>query len=82
MARSLTSNRLPTRRCALAALPSAVIADGVGPKVIHDTAAPTGNTWRRGDVCWNSTPASGAPPGWVCTTGGTPGTWKAMANLA
>ena len=21
-------------------------------------------------------------PGWVCTTGGTPGTWKAMSNLA
>jgi len=21
-------------------------------------------------------------PGWVCITAGTPGTWKAMANLA
>ncbi len=61
---------------------STVIADGVGPKIFHDTAAPVANTWRRGDIVWNSTPASGAPPGWVCTTGGTPGTWKAMANLA
>lgn len=59
-----------------------VIADSVGPKVFHDTAAPIAGTWRIGDTVWNSTPASGGPPGWVCTTGGTPGTWKAMANLA
>lgn len=27
-------------------------------------------------------PAGGGAPGWVCVTGGTPGTWKAMASLA
>jgi len=48
----------------------------------HATAAPTAGTWARGDRVWNTTPSSGGPPGWVCTTAGSPGTWKAMANLA
>lgn len=46
------------------------------------TAAPTSGTWSRGDKVWNSTPSASGTPGWVCTAGGTPGTWKAMANLA
>jgi Pectate lyase superfamily protein len=45
-------------------------------------AIPTTGTWRQGDIVWNTAPAAGGAPGWVCTTGGTPGTWKAMANLA
>ena len=48
----------------------------------NGTAAPTSGTWARGDIMWNTTPSSGGPPGWVCTTAGSPGTWKAMANLA
>lgn len=47
----------------------------------HQTAAPSSGTWERGDIIWNSTPSAGGAPGWVCVTGGTPGTWKAMANL-
>jgi hypothetical protein len=46
------------------------------------TAAPVAGTWARGSRVWNTTPSAGGPPGWVCVTGGTPGTWKAMANLA
>lgn len=46
------------------------------------TAAPTGGAHVRGDTHWNPLPTSGATPGWRCTTAGTPGTWKAMANLA
>jgi hypothetical protein len=46
------------------------------------TAAPTTGTWAQGDTVWNTTPAAAGVPGWVCTTGGTPGTWKAMAALA
>lgn len=46
------------------------------------TAAPDGDTHEAGEYLMNATPAAGGPPGWVCTTGGTPGTWKAMANLA
>jgi hypothetical protein len=46
------------------------------------TAAPTTGTWQQGDRVWNTTPAAGGVPGWVCVTAGTPGTWKAMAVLA
>jgi hypothetical protein len=34
-----------------------------------------------GDINYRTNPASGGPPGDVCTVLGTPGTWKAMANL-
>lgn len=39
-------------------------------------------TWRKGEDVKNLLAASGGTPGWVCTTSGTPGTWKARANLA
>jgi hypothetical protein len=46
------------------------------------SAEPVSGTWEQADVVKNRTPAAGGIPGWVCTTAGTPGTWKAMANLA
>jgi parallel beta-helix repeat protein len=52
------------------------------PPVWSTTAAPTLGTWARGDVVWNTTPAAAGAPGWVCTAAGSPGTWKAMANVA
>lgn len=48
----------------------------------RDSAAPTTGHWPKGAICWNSTPAAAQTPGWICTTAGEPGTWKAMANLA
>lgn len=49
------------------------------------TAAPTTGTHQRGDFVRNSQPSElGAAPntyviyGWICTAGGTPGTWEAM----
>jgi hypothetical protein len=45
-------------------------------------AAPTDGTWAVGDISWRTTPVAGAAPGDVCTTAGSPGTWKAMANVA
>lgn len=53
-----------------------------GQKQVTATAAPTTGTWAVGDVCINSAPASGQPAGWMCTVAGSPGTWKAMANIA
>lgn len=50
--------------------------------VHYGTAAPTVGTWQQGDIVWKSNAASGGTPGYVCTTAGTPGTWKAMGNLA
>ena len=50
--------------------------------VSYGTAAPSDGTWSRGDRVWNTAPSAGGTPGWVCVVSGTPGTWKAMANLA
>lgn len=43
---------------------------------------PTLGTYTVGRIVYNETPATGQPMGWMCTVAGTPGTWKAMANLA
>ena len=48
---------------------------------IYDSAIPTTGAWVVNDRVFNSAPAAGQPEGWVCTVAGTPGTWKAMANL-
>lgn len=50
--------------------------------VAYGTVAPTAGAWGRGDIAWNTTPSAGGTPGWVCVTAGSPGTWKAMANVA
>jgi hypothetical protein len=50
--------------------------------IYKGTAPPTAGTWVHGDIMLNTTPSAGGTPGWVCTTAGTPGTWKAMANVA
>lgn len=46
------------------------------------TAAPTGGTWAAGDFVRNSAPSEAGTAGskyvnvgWVCVTGGSPGTW-------
>lgn len=46
------------------------------------TAAPTTGTWAQGDFVRNSAPAEAGTAGskyvvtgWICTAGGTPGTW-------
>lgn len=45
-------------------------------------AAPTTGTWSRGDVAWNTAPAAAGNMGWVCTTAGTPGTWKTFGAIS
>lgn len=66
--------------------PNGVHIGGVSPFLRHiyrssDPGAGS-ETWVRGEVVWNSAPSAGGPPGWMCVASGTPGTWKAMANLA
>jgi hypothetical protein len=46
------------------------------------SAIPTTGTWARGDRFFLRDPSAGGAYGYVCTTGGTPGTWKSMGNLA
>lgn len=52
------------------------------------TAAPTTGTWAQGDVIRNNAPSelgSAASKyvvtGWICTVGGTPGTWLPIRAL-
>ena len=45
-------------------------------------AAPVAGTWVQGDVVWNTGVVAAGSPGWVCTSGGIPGTWKTMANVS
>jgi hypothetical protein len=57
-----------------------------GCKFDRGTAPPSGGEWcNAGDMRFNSVPAAGGVPGWVCTTSGNAGStavWKAMGNLA
>lgn len=50
-------------------------------RIFYDTAAPTTGTWRRGDVIYNPEPSGGGYIGFVCTLGGTPGTWKQFGEI-
>ena len=54
----------------------------VGPNhIAWASAPPSAGTWAVGDVVYNNAPASGNPSGWMCSVAGTPGTWKALANI-
>jgi hypothetical protein len=49
--------------------------------VAYDSAAPGSGTWAVGDIVYNTAPAAAGNLGWVCTTGGTPGTWKTFGTI-
>jgi hypothetical protein len=49
---------------------------------ITGASPPAAGSFIQGTQVWRRDAALSAAPGWVCTTGGTPGTWKAMASLA
>lgn len=51
------------------------------PGQLVSGAAPTAGTWKRGTFVAVENPSASNLWGWVCVTGGTPGTWKATANL-
>ena len=44
-------------------------------------APPTTGTWAHGDIVWDTAPAAGVTVGWVCTSAGTPGTWKSFGAI-
>lgn len=45
-------------------------------------AAPTTGTYMEGDIIYNISPAAGGFVGWVCVSGGTPGTWKTFGAIS
>jgi hypothetical protein len=44
--------------------------------------SPTSGTWKVGDIAYNSSVTLGGFIGWVCTAGGTPGTWTTFGTIA
>lgn len=50
-------------------------------QLLHHSAAPTTGTWAVGDIVLNNNPSAGGYIGWVCTTAGTPGTWKQFGAI-
>ena len=52
------------------------------PSVGSYSAVPSTGTWTRGDIVYNSTPASAGYVGWVCTASGTPGTWATFGLIS
>lgn len=50
-------------------------------RVSFGTAAPASGTHERGDRVWNLSPSAGGWAGWICTTAGTPGTWKGYGAI-
>jgi hypothetical protein len=50
--------------------------------ITYNSAAPTVGEWAQGDIVYNNAPAASGTIGWVCTTAGTPGTWKTFGTIA
>ena len=49
----------------------------------YQSTIPTGGTWATGDIVWDSSPTAGSGfAGWICTAGGTPGTWKTFGAIS
>jgi len=46
------------------------------------TSIPVSGTFARGAIVLNETPSAGGFIGWVCVTGGTPGTWKTFGAIS
>jgi hypothetical protein len=37
--------------------------------------------YQKGDIVWNSNPKEDAFVGWICITGGVPGTWRPFGKI-
>ena len=62
------------------AFPFAEVGEYV-PVIMYGTAAPTIKTFKKGDIVYNTNPIAGGFIGWICTTAGTPGTWKTFGAI-
>lgn len=43
---------------------------------------PTTGSWNRGDMMFNQNATAGGKIGWICVSGGTPGTWKTFGSIS
>ncbi len=51
------------------------------PIITNDWGAPVVGTFLVGDIVFATVPVAGGTMGWVCVTGGTPGTWKTFGAI-
>lgn len=59
-----------------------LLTDQSGRKRVTEMlTAPAVGTWAVGDLVFNTAPTAGGTIGWVCTTAGTPGTWKTFGAI-
>lgn len=47
----------------------------------EDGAIPTAGNWKRGDIIRTTAPVASGTEGWICTSTGTPGTWKTLGSI-
>jgi hypothetical protein len=50
-------------------------------KELYALNAPTSGTWSLGDKVYNEAPSAGSYEGWICVSGGSPGTWKGFGAI-
>ena len=51
-------------------------------RIMDMAGPPLSGAWIVGDYVMNSAPTAGGNIGWVCTTAGSPGTWKTFGAIA
>ena len=44
-------------------------------------AAPTMNSYTKGDICWNDNPQAGKHVGWICVQSGNPVIWNGFGRI-
>lgn len=78
--RAWTNNDLSGTTGRVLNLPASV----AGQRALEEfaSAAPTSGTYAVGDRVWNTAPAASGSMGWVCTTAGSPGTWKTFGAIS
>lgn len=57
-------------------------ANGDGRRIYYGSAAPTTGVHAQGEIVFNTGAAASGSVGWVCVTGGTPGTWKTFGAIS
>ena len=71
-----------------ATIANAILSGAYNPKIkaqrqfAEFTSAPSSGTWAVGDIVYHGSPAASGNIGWVCTTAGSPGTWKTFGAIS
>lgn len=75
-----TSGEMRTKQPLYPPTPAAAFQSAT--RIYADSAAPTTGAHTVGEIVFNNAPAAAGTIGWVCTTAGTPGSWKAWGTIS